>query len=102
MLPEFFYIKDIYPAHFRANTMFKLGYQAFMMMSLASIFTFFQIKLIEGKKRIFYNLVFIFFFFFIAIYPTFSIPSYYGKLKKQPNLDGQYWLNDFNQSDKQI
>src|SRR3989338_5006703 len=32
IIPEFFYIKDIYPAHFRANTMFKLGYQSFIMM----------------------------------------------------------------------
>jgi len=34
IFPEFFYVKDIYPAHFRSNTMFKLGYQAFMMWSL--------------------------------------------------------------------
>ena len=35
LIPEFFYIKDIYPQHFRANTMFKLGYQAFSMMGIA-------------------------------------------------------------------
>src|SRR3989338_3033648 len=40
IVPEFFYIKDIYPAHFRANTMFKLEYQAFIMMSVASTYTF--------------------------------------------------------------
>src|SRR3989344_1667459 len=39
-IPEFFYIKDIYPAHFRANTMFKLGYQAFIIMGIASTITF--------------------------------------------------------------
>lgn len=26
IIPESLYIKDIYPTHFRANTMFKLGY----------------------------------------------------------------------------
>ncbi|KXK08574.1 MAG: hypothetical protein UZ21_OP11001000564 [Microgenomates bacterium OLB22] len=41
VVPEFLYLKDIYPAHFRANTMFKLGYQAFMLMSIASVVSFF-------------------------------------------------------------
>ncbi len=30
--PEFVYLKDIYDTYFRANTMFKLVYQAFMML----------------------------------------------------------------------
>ncbi len=34
IIPEFIYAKDIYPAHYRANTMFKLGYQAFIMLSI--------------------------------------------------------------------
>jgi len=102
LIPEFFYIKDIYPAHFRANTMFKLGYQAFMMMGIASMALFFQIKFLDWPKRFFFNLVFIIFFFFVAIYPAFSIPSYYGKLDKLPNLDGGLWLKDFNPDDKEI
>jgi YYY domain-containing protein len=44
IIPEFFYVKDIYPAHFRANTMFKLGYQAFMMMSIASTYVLYRVK----------------------------------------------------------
>jgi uncharacterized membrane protein len=36
IFPEFFYFKDIYPQHFRSNTMFKLGYQAFIMFSIIS------------------------------------------------------------------
>lgn len=55
ILPEFFYIKDIYPAHFRANTMFKLGYQAFSMMGIASIITFYLLKNIK-KSTIYYLL----------------------------------------------
>lgn len=39
IFPEFFYFKDIYPAHFRSNTMFKLGYQAFIMFSIVSGYT---------------------------------------------------------------
>ncbi len=102
IIPEFFYIKDIYPAHFRANTMFKLGYQAFIMMGIASAFVFFLIRFANRKKKFILNLVFSFFFFFIAIYPLFSIPSYYGNLKKIPELDGTLWLRDFYPEDKEI
>lgn len=102
IIPEFFYIKDIYPAHFRANTMFKLGYQAFMMMGIGSAFIFFQIKFLSRIKKLLFNFIFIFFFFFIAIYPSFSIPSYYGSLKKQPELDGTIWLKNFYPEDVEI
>ena len=44
IFPEFFYLKDIYPAHYRANTMFKLGYQAFMMLGLVTGYILFRIK----------------------------------------------------------
>ena len=34
IIPEVVYVKDIYTSHQRANTMFKLTYQAFILMSL--------------------------------------------------------------------
>lgn len=95
LIPEFFYIKDIYPAHFRANTMFKLGYQAFMMMSFASAFTllFYKHHFKKNLIHIIYIVVFIFFFILVAIYPFFAINSYYGKLAKTPQLDGSLWIS---------
>lgn len=96
IIPEFFYIKDIYPAHFRANTMFKLGYQAFIMMSIASSFTFVLFKTLFdriNKISLVYFFLFILQFLLIALYPTFAIPSYYGKLDKKPELDGSLWIN---------
>lgn len=95
IIPEFFYIKDIYPAHFRANTMFKLGYQAFIMMAIASAYVFASFKNTQSRMRIlsiFYFLFFIFYFFLVALYPTFAIPSYYGKLDKTPELSGSQWI----------
>ncbi len=102
IIPEFFYIKDIYPVHFRANTMFKLGYQAFIMMGIASIFTFFQIKIINSFTAIFFRVIFIFFLFFVLIYPLCSIPSYYGSLKRPVELDGAVWLENNFPQDKEI
>jgi uncharacterized membrane protein len=102
-IPEFFYIKDIYPQHFRANTMFKLGYQAFSMMGIASIVTFYLLKNIK-KSVIYYlmSIIFIFFLFFPSIYPYFSIPSYYGSLNRSVQLDGQVWLKTSFLEDNEI
>ena len=102
VIPEFFYIKDIYPAHFRANTMFKLGYQAFMMMGIASAVTFFYIKLQTRIKAIIFGVLFVFFFFFVGLYPFFSIPSYYGNLKKPVVLDGSLWIESTFPEDKDL
>ncbi len=95
IVPEYFYIKDIYPAHFRANTMFKLGYQAFIMMSIASTYTFFRLK--QGVRQlnpvsIVYLIFFIPLFVIVAIYPTFAVNSYYGTVQKKPELNGTTWL----------
>ena len=103
IIPEFFYIKDIYPQHFRANTMFKLGYQAFTMMGIASIITFYLLK--SSKKTFlsyFLSFVFIFFLFFPSIYPYFSVPSYYGQLNRPVELDGQLWLKQIYPEDNEI
>jgi len=103
IIPEFFYIKDIYPQHFRANTMFKLGYQAFSMMGIASIVTFYLLKNIK-RSIIYYalSIIFIFFLFFPSIYPFFSIPYYYGTLKRPIQLDGQSWLKTDLPDDNEI
>lgn len=102
-IPEFFYIKDIYPAHFRANTMFKLGYQAFTMMGIVSIITFCLLKNIK-KSIIYYllSIVYIVFLFFPSIYPFFSVSSYYGSLNKKVELDGQVWLKESYPEDNEI
>lgn len=104
IIPEFFYIKDIYPAHFRANTMFKLGYQAFIMMSIGSTYAFIFFKQYT-RRTAWYFLYFIFyilFFSLIASYPVFAISSYYGKLDKTPVLDGSGWVNALYPEYKEI
>lgn len=99
IFPEYFYIKDIYPAHYRANTMFKLGYQAFMMLGVASgyIILRFREYIQEHGRNIFhliYNTFFIMLFTLIAIYPYFAINSYYGRLSVYRGLDGLAWMKE--------
>lgn len=103
IIPEFFYMKDIYPGHFRANTMFKLGYQAFMMMGIGIAFVFSMYKQLMGSRtRIVFFILFCIGFFFIAIYPNFAITSYYGKLNKKPEVNGTVWMDIYFPEYKEI
>jgi YYY domain-containing protein len=121
IIPEFFYVKDIYPAHFRSNTMFKLGYEAFIMWSIIAgyvIVHFLFLRCGSLFDRIRYSsnavrstrptynrrtirLVQLIFFllllpqlFLISIFPYFSIRSYFGELKTYRGLYGLQWLEE--------
>jgi len=104
VFPELFYIKDIYiHSYQRANTMFKLTYQSFVMFYLVAfyiIFSFFK----SFKRRIFkfFFIIFIslFLFFILLIYPNYAIKSYYG-LKTYQGLYGLAFLNKLFSDDYQ-
>ncbi|MCX6730967.1 MAG: DUF2298 domain-containing protein [Candidatus Roizmanbacteria bacterium] len=102
LIPEFFYIKDIYPTHFRANTMFKMGYQAFMMMSIASTYTFFVISRTTSRYKIIKKVIWLIPFLFVGIYMFYAAPSYYGMLDKTPQLNGARWLSAQNTDTQEI
>lgn len=107
IVPEFLYLKDIYTGYFRANTMFKLSYQAFIMLSFTS--SYFLIKIISSiqqfkstrSKMGLYCFIFIagIFIFFISIYPYFSIPSGYGDFKQYKGLNGINYLKEIKPFD---
>lgn len=106
LAPEFVYLKDIYTTYFRANTMFKLCYQAFIILSLASaysitrIYTSFSLK---QKIKIPFFLIFTFFsailITLVSIYPYFAINAYYNNLQKFITLDGTKYLFATHNSD---
>lgn len=107
IFPELFYMKDIYPAHYRANTMFKLGYQAFMMLSICSSYIYFRIKhapwpLRRNFFRIFYIALSFPLFTLVAIYPYFAVNSYYGSLKNYYGLYGLNWMATQYPDDYQV
>jgi len=100
---EFFYFKDIYPAHFRSNTMFKLGYQTFMFSSLMCAYVIVEM-IIKGFKdkqswsqrvkwgrRVFFILL-IPQLFLVSIFPYFSVRSYFGNLQVYKGLYGLTWF----------
>jgi len=95
ILPEFIYIKDIYPAHYRANTMFKLVFQAFMMLSISSGYIIARILSNKNSKgyTIFYLISSVLLVTTVMLYPRQAIKSYYGDFKNYKGLDGTNYLN---------
>jgi uncharacterized membrane protein len=97
IFPEFLYVKDIYPAHFRSNTMFKLGYQAFIWWSVIAGFVITHVVFLvkEKSKRLLRTVIILLFIpqvFLVSIFPIFSIRSYFGELKTYIGIYGLGWL----------
>ncbi|MBU2592137.1 MAG: DUF2298 domain-containing protein [Patescibacteria group bacterium] len=93
IIPEIIYVKDIYIAEYhRANTMFKLVYQSFMIYSISAGYVFFRIKNSISKRTPLlwfgYFLLFLIGFLAHMVYPYFAIRGYYGSLKEYKGLAG--------------
>lgn len=96
IIPEFIYVKDIYPAHYRANTMFKLTYEAFIMLSISSGYIIVKIlsSLNSKKFLILFFIPTLILLYLVFSYPVFAINSYYDNLKKYKGLDGTTYMKD--------
>lgn len=95
-IPEVFFVKDIYIAtHHRANTMFKLTYQAFVMSYLASGYIAIRTLIWIKRKSFKVVLAFLYVIIFgsVLYYPKIAINSYYGDLKNYRGLNGELWLS---------
>ena len=93
IIPEIVYVKDIYSAeHKRANTMFKLTYQAFIMFGLAAGYIFIRIRRQSHRNwRITAaKIIAIIMIALPMIYPFYAIPSWYRHLdpERYEGLDG--------------
>lgn len=99
VFPEFLYVKDIYPAHFRSNTMFKLGYQAFIMWSIIAgyVLIHFFTSHIARQQKFLRTLFFIFLtpqLVLVSIYPLFSVRSYFNSLTEYKGVWGLGWMEE--------
>ena len=96
IIPEVVYAKDIYPDHPRANTMFKLTYQASIMIGLLAGALFG--KLFDGERKLFlwYRAfaVFAVAFIFIGtmVFPVVAFPNFYANFNTYSGLSGERWL----------
>ncbi len=98
ILPELIFMKDIYPDHPRANTMFKLTFQAFMMMTLVISWlggilgdARFKKATSAGFQILTKSLITIF-IIWVGYYSFFGYRDFYGRLDTYRGLDGLAWL----------
>lgn len=107
IIPEFFYLRDIYTTYYRANTMFKLVYQSFMMLSLVSVYavartfsaTTLSRNIIKTIAAIIFVLVGTVSIMLVSIYPYFAVGSYYDNVKTYYGLDGLSYLSRYYPDD---
>lgn len=96
ILPEFFYIKDIYTTQPRANTMFKLTYQAFVQLSIvmAVALGILSSKIeLHKSLKIGLSAIIIVLMICIGIYPYFGYRDFYlGGKPPYKGLDGLLWF----------
>jgi len=93
LLPEFIYVRDIYPSHPRANTMFKFTYQAFIMMGL--LFGWLVGKVLNIKYQVLRLGTagcLLLLFGGLLIFPYLAFNSYYGGFRSYRGLDGFSFL----------
>jgi len=96
-VPELIYLRDIYgSAYSRANTMFKLTYQAFILLGLLAGYAAVRVSLLQEKRFTRYGLGVLFSMVLILplLYPYYAIRGYYGKisLARYKQLDGLAFL----------
>ncbi|MDR1537151.1 MAG: DUF2298 domain-containing protein [Clostridiales bacterium] len=96
-IPEVIYVVDIYPNNPRANTMFKLCYQAFIMFALGVGYTFPRLYLANEWKttRQTIGLILSSVLLFCAfIYPFYAIPGWYGSqhFSRYTGLNGTKYM----------
>ena len=98
VIPEFVYAMDIYPSHPRANTMFKLTYQAFIMMGILMGVTIGSLAEKSKKIVLWWRLsaMIILSLIFVGamIFPMKSFPVYYNHFKNYFGLDGSRWMEE--------
>ena len=95
IIPEAIYIKDIYSGdYYRANTMFKFTYQAYIMMAIS--IGYITTRVLSKTAKITFKIplyaLYLALYSALLIYPIFSLPGYYGKINLH-NYRGLYGLN---------
>ncbi|HWY79972.1 MAG TPA: DUF2298 domain-containing protein [Candidatus Sulfotelmatobacter sp.] len=105
-IPEFVYLKDIYPTYYRANTMFKLVFQAFIMLSISSAYVVVRMIVAMTYQRLKQRILNFFILIISAIlvclvmtYPYLAVNAYYNGFKNYQSLNGTNYLKTIYSDD---
>ena len=101
LIPEIIYVKDIYPDHPRANTMFKFVLQSFVFMGIATgwvagfvwLKDFIPANRFRKRIQAAITLLISVVFCLLLIYPYFGYRDRYG-FKNFKGLNGLSWLKE--------
>lgn len=90
LLPELIYIEDIYSGDYkRANTMFKLTYQAFIMFGLCFGYIFLRLIVYRRtRKQLKFAIVGLGFFLLSVTYIQNAVNAWYGNIFKPSRYEG--------------
>ncbi len=103
VIPEFIYMRDIYLTHPRANTMFKLTFQSFVLMSLLAGFVFGKVVEVEKKIYRFMGVLLCTVLFIgLMLFPVEAYGTYYNRFLNYRGLDGASHLLNTNPTDLSI
>ncbi len=95
LIPELIYAKDIYPNHPRANTMFKLTYQAFILMGISLGVAVGQLMQMKRNLLKFMGIFSCLLLFSGSmIFPLYAFPTFYNDYKTYKGLNGEEWLKN--------
>lgn len=98
VIPELVYAKDIYPNHPRANTMFKLTYQSFIMIGILGGYCWGKLMdkevVMTWKWRVAALAVVFGVFSGTMMFPFEAFSSYYGNFRNYQGLDGEQWMRN--------
>ncbi|MDO4617382.1 MAG: DUF2298 domain-containing protein [Lachnospiraceae bacterium] len=97
LIPELVYVRDIYEQGYaRSNTMFKLTYQAFVMLGLVMSYAFFRILCLEKKRLLRIPAAICAGIIFLTFgYGGYAVQCWYGNIfdrKGYQGLDAEAYL----------
>lgn len=107
LIPEIVYLKDIYlPDYYRANTMFKFYYQAWVLFSVAGAYAVMRIiSYLKDNFSIlgfFFNISFFFLFGSVLFYSYVALRSSTGNFGQNQGLNGTNYLSKTYPDDAKV
>lgn len=96
--PELVYVVDIYDNAPRANTMFKLTYNSFIMLGLCMSYMLLKLIIEKGKFYKIFGSIFLFIFIATFLYSIDPLLGWYGNVfnsKEYEGLDSTEFLNNY-------
>lgn len=98
LIPEIVYVEDIYGNHKRANTMFKLTYQAFILFGICFGYIFTRIIVFSKNLKIkLLTILFVLLFSSTLLYSINATNNWFGKIydyKGYKSLDATKYIAD--------